>query len=61
MKEPYNKPPITIPTQIKLLEDRGLIIPDKVFAEKVLFGINYYRLSALECAPSGRQLEGRIV
>lgn len=46
MKAPYNKPPITVPAQIKLLEDRGLIIPDKTLAEKVLSGVNYYRLSA---------------
>ena len=46
MKEKYNKPPIVVPAQIKLLEDRGLIIPDKELAEKVLSNINYYRLSA---------------
>ena len=42
----YAKPPLTIPDQIKLLESRGLIIPDRKIAEKYLANISYYRLSA---------------
>ncbi len=42
----YIKPPLTIPEQIKLLESRGLIIANKIKAEKYLSNISYYRLSA---------------
>jgi abortive infection bacteriophage resistance protein len=42
----YTKPPLTIFDQIKLLESRGLVISDKVKAEKYLANISYYRLSA---------------
>ncbi|MGI8638813.1 MAG: Abi family protein [Pyrinomonadaceae bacterium] len=42
----YTKPPLTISDQIKLLESRGLIISDKIKAEKYLSNISYYRLSA---------------
>ncbi len=42
----YAKPPLTISDQIKLLEGRGLIISDKIKAEKYLANISYYRLSA---------------
>lgn len=42
----YTKPPLSIPDQIKLLENRGLIISDYKIAEKYLSNISYYRLSA---------------
>jgi abortive infection bacteriophage resistance protein len=42
----YTKPALTISDQIKLLESRGLIISDKIKAEKYLANISYYRLSA---------------
>jgi len=40
------KPPLSIPEQIKLLRDRGLIITNEETAIKLLSNINYYRLSA---------------
>lgn len=42
----YKKPPLSISDQIKLLEDRGLIISNRNEAEKYLSNISYYRLSA---------------
>ena len=42
----YTKPPLKISDQIKLLESRGLIIKDKIKAEKYLSNISYYRFSA---------------
>jgi abortive infection bacteriophage resistance protein len=42
----YNKPHKNIPEQINLLEQRGLIVNDKVLAESILSRISYYRLSA---------------
>ena len=42
----YNKQPLTIKKQITLLEKRGLAIPDKSRAERLLTNISYYRLSA---------------
>lgn len=44
--EIYNKPPLTYKEQVKLLESRGLIFPDKQRAERQLANISYYRLSA---------------
>lgn len=41
----YNKPYLTIPQQVSLLESRGLIITDKAKAEHYLAKIGYYRLS----------------
>lgn len=40
------KPFTSFEDQIALLESRGLLIPDKAFALRVLKTINYYRLSA---------------
>ena len=42
---PYNKPYLTIPKQVSLLEKRGLIITDRPKAEHYLSKIGYYRLS----------------
>lgn len=42
----YSKPPLTFSAQIKLLEDRGLIINDKIMAENYLSNISFYRLRA---------------
>lgn len=39
----YNKPPLSIEEQIKLLESRGLFIPDKSAAYKLLSTVSYYR------------------
>ncbi|MBR5254860.1 MAG: Abi family protein [Bacteroidales bacterium] len=44
--ESYNKQPLTYNKQVELLEGRGLIIPNKEEAEKLLGNISYYRLSA---------------
>lgn len=40
----YNKPPLTIPEQINLLESRGLIFNDKKRAYQYLEFISYHRL-----------------
>lgn len=42
----YNKPPLTIDDQIKLLQGRGLIIDDIEKAKRYLRNISYYHLSA---------------
>ena len=42
----YNKPPLSVPDQISLLESRGLSFPDKARAEHYLSNISYYRLRA---------------
>lgn len=48
--EPYNKPTLTYPQQVSLLESRGIRIQDRPGAEKFLSQVNYYRLSAY-CLP----------
>jgi len=42
----YLKPPLTLEDQINLLESRGLIINDPIFAKHILSNISYYRLSS---------------
>lgn len=42
----YQKPPLSIEGQIKLLSERGLIISDKEKASHYLSNISYYRLRA---------------
>ena len=46
IKQPYNKPALTIPQQISQLRARGMNIGDIPLAEHYLSQINYYRLSA---------------
>ena len=41
----FDKPVLTVEEQLKLLESRGLIIPDKDKASLFLNFINYYRFS----------------
>lgn len=48
--ETYTKPPLTFSKQLDLLAQRGLIISDRIKAEKFLSQVNYYRLSAY-CLP----------
>ena len=45
-KVKYNKPPTTYEQQIQLLEQRGMLVPDKPSAQHYLSHINYYRLGA---------------
>lgn len=45
-KRIYNKAPLTIGSQLSLLEGRGLVINDKPKALAYLQAISYYRLSA---------------
>ena len=45
MSTPFRKPAISIPDQIALLEQRGLVIKDKAHAEHFLLHIGYYRLA----------------
>ena len=42
----YNKPALTFDQQYDLLLDRGLIIPDRLRAQRWLRHISYYRFSA---------------
>lgn len=42
----FNKPPLTVPDQISLLQGRGMAIADEARATRVLQHINYYRLRA---------------
>ena len=42
----YNKPALSIESQINLLEQRGLIISNKSTAENYLSHISFYRLRA---------------
>lgn len=41
----YNKPATSVNDQISLLESRGMVFSDKLYATKFLSNINYYRLS----------------
>lgn len=49
-KTAYTKLPTTFSDQVALLEQRGLVIPDKAKAEFYLSQLNYYRFSAY-CLP----------
>ncbi len=42
----YSKPFLSFEKQVDLLEERGLIVPDKTLAIDYLRVVNYYRLSA---------------
>ena len=42
----FNKPPLSVPDQIRLLQGRGMVIADEARATRVLQHINYYRLRA---------------
>lgn len=42
----FNKPPLSVPDQIRLLQGRGMLIADEARATRVLQHINYYRLRA---------------
>ena len=46
MPKNYTKPPITISEQINTLKQRGLVINDIPFAEKILSEISYFRFVA---------------
>ena len=41
----YLKPPLSVPDQIELLKNRGLLIPDEDRAARYLQNISYYHLS----------------
>ena len=45
MKSPYNKPHLSIPDQLHLLEARGMTVDDRARAERYLRRLGYYRLS----------------
>jgi abortive infection bacteriophage resistance protein len=45
MPVPFNKPATSIPEQIALLRQRGLVIQDNTAAEHCLKHIGYYRLA----------------
>jgi abortive infection bacteriophage resistance protein len=45
MPIPYTKPYLTIPAQIALLEQRGMLCSDRALAEAALRRYGYYRLS----------------
>lgn len=46
IEKEYNKPPLTIESQIKLLKDRWLSFSNEQYAEEFLGRVSYYRLSA---------------
>ena len=46
MKRSYTKSPLTSAEQVRLLQDRGLVVSNPAYAEAKLSHINYYRLSA---------------
>ena len=50
MKIHFNKPPLPVEEQVKLLQSRGLIVPDSQRASRYLLSIGYYRFSAY-CIP----------
>lgn len=50
MKIYFNKPPLPVEEQVKLLQSRGLIVPDSQRASRYLLSIGYYRFSAY-CIP----------
>ncbi len=58
--ETYRKPPLTYQEQVKLLESRGLIVPDEKRAERLLANISYYRLSAY-MLPYKEKINGTVV
>jgi abortive infection bacteriophage resistance protein len=42
----FNKPPLAVPDQIRLLKERDMVFADEARATRVLQHINYYRLRA---------------
>lgn len=44
-KQPFPKPPLSLPDQVAILRTRGLVIDDQAVAEYYLKFIGYYRLS----------------
>jgi hypothetical protein len=42
----YSKPPLSIPSQLQQLRDRGLFVESETLALNALSLIGYYRLSA---------------
>lgn len=50
MKQKFDKPPRSPAEQVDLLQERGLIIPDRAKAEHYITFIGYYRL-AVYCRP----------
>lgn len=42
----FDKKPTSIPEQVKLLKERGMLVDDEAFASECLSIIGYYRLSA---------------
>lgn len=45
-KTSYQKPPLTFEDQVVQLDERGLVIQDKLQAKFYLSQINYYQLAA---------------
>ena len=45
MKSPYNKPHLSIPDQLRLLEARGMTVDERARAERYLRRLGYYRRS----------------
>ena len=50
MKIHFNKPPLPVEEQVKLLQSRGLIVLDPQRASRYLLSIGYYRFTAY-CIP----------
>lgn len=60
MLKPYTKPPLSFADQLRLLESRGLTIPDQELALSHLSSISYYRLSAYWHSFLKRDPQGRV-
>lgn len=50
---PFNKPPLLFSEQVRLLQDRGLVVADLAAAEAFLSRVNYYHFSGY-CLPFER-------
>lgn len=57
----YCKPSLSIESQIRLIESRGVVFEDKAKALRHLSSISYYRLSAYMIPFKEKDINGRVV
>ena len=60
MLKPYRKVALSFADQLRLLEARGLTVPDRTLALRQLSSISYYRLSAYWYPFLKRNLQGKV-
>jgi abortive infection bacteriophage resistance protein len=58
--KPYRKVALSFADQLRLLEARGLTVPDRTLALRQLSSISYYRLSAYWYPFLKRNLQGKV-